>query len=123
MSDKELTQDQLAALRDAGFVDFEEVEKGLTPEVRLELEALRKEFSLQAIREQLGVTQVDAAARMQITQSAFSKIERRREDMQIRTLKRYAKALGGRVDLLISFPGQPPVVFETDEKCELAHHA
>ena len=119
MSDKDFTPEQMMALQAAGFVTLEDVEKDYTPEMRAEIDGMRHEFSLQAIREELGITQVDAAHQMEITQSALSKLEKR-QDMQVRTIKRYFKALGGRLDLLVTFPGRAPVILDTDDS--LAHH-
>lgn len=121
MSDQELSREQMDALKAAGFDSFDDLEASLSPEVRQAIETLCKEFTLQTIRERLGLTQADVAARMQVSQSALSKVERRQEDMQIRTLRRYARALGGRLDLVLTFPGQAPIVYEVDESRQTAH--
>ena len=54
-------------------------------------------------RRQLGLTQTDVANRMHVTQESISRLERRK-DMHISTLKRYVEALGGRLEIHVSFP-------------------
>lgn len=59
--------------------------------------------SLRAIRNQLGVTQVDVAEAMGSVQNAVSRIERQ-DDVMLSTLERYVAALGGRLRLVIDHP-------------------
>ena len=54
-------------------------------------------------RRQLGLNQDDAASTMHVTQESLSRLERRK-DMHISTLKQYVEALGGRLEIHISFP-------------------
>jgi hypothetical protein len=54
-------------------------------------------------RRQLGKTQVEIARRMGISQSDFSKLERRR-DRRLSTLSSAARALGGRLRVFLSMP-------------------
>lgn len=54
-------------------------------------------------RKQLGLTQRDLADRMHVTQESISRLERRK-DMHISTLRRYVEALGGRLEIHVSFP-------------------
>lgn len=77
MSDQKPAQEQLAALRDAGFVDFDEVDRNLSPEVRLELGNLRKEFSLQGeprpmvfIRDAVGNNSIEHRTAADVMRSA-----------------------------------------------------
>ena len=58
---------------------------------------------LAALRLRRGRTQVEAARRMGISQSDVSKLERRR-DLRISTLRDYARAIGGRLRLLVVLP-------------------
>ena len=58
---------------------------------------------LAALRMRRGRTQVEAARRMGISQSDVSKLERRR-DLRISTLRDYARAIGGRLRLLVVLP-------------------
>ena len=52
-----------------------------------------------ALRRRLGMTQVEVAGRMGISQSDLSKLERRR-DLRLSTLRSYAQALGGGLRVL-----------------------
>ena len=54
-------------------------------------------------RRQLGLTQNDVADRMRVTQESISRLERRK-DMHISTLKRYVEALGGQLEIHVTFP-------------------
>jgi len=76
--------------------------KGMTPEHIGELdrkvEAKLVEMDLRAIRELLGVTQVELAKAAEIAQPEVSRMERRR-DYRLSTLRRYVEALGGELDI------------------------
>jgi DNA-binding Xre family transcriptional regulator len=56
-------------------------------------------IDLPALRRRRGLTQVDLAGRLSMSQSDLSKLERRR-DARISTLEAYVKALGGRLMLV-----------------------
>ena len=58
---------------------------------------------LTRLREERGLTQVVLAARMGVRQSTISGIERR-DDVQFSTLRRVIEALGGKLEILASFP-------------------
>jgi len=53
---------------------------------------------LAEVRRSLGLTQVELAQRMGMTQSDLSKLERR-SDVRVGTLRAWAEALGGRVSI------------------------
>ncbi len=55
------------------------------------------------IRRRRGMTQIEVAAGMGITQSDVSKLERR-PDLRVSTLRSFAQSMGGRLRLLIRFP-------------------
>jgi DNA-binding XRE family transcriptional regulator len=55
------------------------------------------------LRKQLGMTQVKVAKRMGISQPALSQLEAQ-DDMQLSTLTRLAKAMGGEVVVTLRFP-------------------
>ncbi|MCY3735820.1 MAG: helix-turn-helix transcriptional regulator [Gemmatimonadaceae bacterium] len=66
---------------------------------RAEGAAPSKEVEPSALRRRLGMTQVEVAGRMGISQSDLSKLERRR-DLRLSTLRSYAQALGGGIRVL-----------------------
>ena len=54
--------------------------------------------NLSALRRELGLTQVEVADRLGMTQSDLSKLERR-PDVRLSSLRGYAEALGGRLQI------------------------
>jgi predicted transcriptional regulator len=84
-------------------------EKKFSPDVlraidqEVEIELL--EMDLRALREAAGLTQEELAAKVDITQSQLSKLERR-EDHRISTLRRYVKALGGELEVVAVVAGK-----------------
>ena len=66
---------------------------------RAENGALSREVKPSTLRRRLGLTQVEVAGRMGISQSDLSKLERRR-DLRLSTLRSYAQALGGGIRVL-----------------------
>ena len=64
--------------------------------------ALREALELAAIRKELGLTQVDVAGRLGVSQGNVSELERR-EDLYLSTLREYIEALGGRLELTAVF--------------------
>ncbi|MCC5600788.1 helix-turn-helix domain-containing protein [Nostoc favosum] len=96
---------------------FNELRKKMTPEQKVESEmqanlALLK-LTLSELRESLGHTQSDVAKNMGVVQSALSKIEHQ-EDIQISTLSRYIKSLGGSLTIIARFPDQEVVISQFD---------
>lgn len=61
---------------------------------------------LSALRRKLGLTQVELAGRLGMTQSDLSKLERR-PDVRLSSLRGYAEALGGRLRVLFLLAGEP----------------
>ena len=57
------------------------------------------------VREERGLTQVDVAKALDVTQGNVSRIENA-DDLYISTLARYVEALGGRLELNAVFPDQ-----------------
>ena len=62
------------------------------------------EMLLAEIRKEVGLTQEDLAAAMDIKQPSLSKLESQ-DDMQISTLQRLVRALGGELELIAHMPG------------------
>lgn len=65
-----------------------------------------KVTGLSALRRELGLTQVELADRLGMSQSDLSKLERRR-DVRLSSLRGYAEALGGRLRVLFLLGGEP----------------
>lgn len=84
-------------------------EKRFSPEtlqaIDQEVEADLLEMDLRALREAAGLTQDELAAKVDITQSQLSKLERR-EDHRISTLRRYVNALGGELEVIAVVGGK-----------------
>jgi transcriptional regulator with XRE-family HTH domain len=57
---------------------------------------------LQELRVQRGMTQVELAEVLTVTQAALSKLERRR-DVKVSTLRGYVEALGGELAVVAKF--------------------
>lgn len=62
------------------------------------------EMLLAEIRKNVGLTQEDLAAQLGIKQPTLSKLEAQ-DDMQISTLQRLIRALGGELELIAHLPG------------------
>jgi predicted transcriptional regulator len=75
-----------------------EVRERIRQEARAEL----LELDLRGIRELVGVTQQELAARVEQTQGHVSETERR-SDHRLSTLRKYVEALGGELEVIANF--------------------
>lgn len=66
--------------------------------VRRRVEGELLEANLSELRQAVGVTQIEAAGKAEMTQSELSKFERR-PDRLVSTLRRYVQALGGELEV------------------------
>jgi DNA-binding XRE family transcriptional regulator len=82
---------------------FERLPESVRAEVSAKADRTVAAIRLAELRRALGQTQHDVAAALNVDQSEVSRLERRR-DLHVGTLSRYAAALGGRLELRISFP-------------------
>lgn len=86
---------------------FTELRKKMTPESRRRSEALaaelRSDIRLTELRHALGVSQEELADLLDKKQAAISRFERR-SDMHISTLREFINALGGRLEIIATFP-------------------
>lgn len=64
---------------------------------------LRQEIRLTELRNALGVSQEELGQLLEKKQAAISRFERR-SDMHISTLRDFIAALGGRLEVIASFP-------------------
>ncbi len=96
---------------------FDELRKKMTPEQQAESEIQANltllKLTLSELRESLGHTQSDVAKNMGVVQSALSKIEHQ-DDIQISTLSRYIKSLGGSLTIIARFSDQEVVISQFD---------
>ena len=88
--------------------NFRELEAKMSPVrlARAEMKAkeIMADMLLTELRKQVGLTQKELAAALNIKQPTLSKIENQ-EDMQIGTLSRIIEALGGELELIAHLPG------------------
>jgi transcriptional regulator with XRE-family HTH domain len=82
------------------FERFSAEERG---DIAREADQLRKEMALAELRQALGVSQAELAARLNVKQPAISRLERR-EDMTISHLSEVVRALGGELQMTARFP-------------------
>ncbi len=97
---------------------LDQVLDGLPREEREAVEARAEEIldeieTLQEIRKQLKVGQMDVAKGLGVSQPAVSKIEKKRAyTLSLAALDRYVTALGGHIDVRIIIPNHAPVRIE-----------
>ncbi len=87
--------------------NFNELRDKMSPERRGRVEAQAREMMVEMllaeIRKEAGLTQIDLAEALGIKQPSLSKLESQ-DDMQISTLRRIIKALGGELELVAKMP-------------------
>lgn len=69
------------------------------------------ECRLQAIREELELSQSQVAQAMGVSQPAITAIEQRGNDIKLTTMKRYIEAMGGKLTLSVELPTGKQVGF------------
>lgn len=62
------------------------------------------EVRLQALREELEVSQVELASVLGISQPAVVAMEQRGSDIKLSTMKRYVEAMGGKLRVDVELP-------------------
>lgn len=68
-------------------------------------------YRLREVREEQGLTQVELAARMHVTQPSVSELERGElERAGLATIKAYVEALGGSVEIVAEFGDRRMVI-------------
>ncbi len=91
----------------AGHTKFSELKAKMSPERRAKIEAGAKaiiaDMLLSEIRKLSGLTQVETAKAMGVSQPSLSQIENA-SDMQISTLRRLIEALGGTLEITANLP-------------------
>jgi transcriptional regulator with XRE-family HTH domain len=77
--------------------------------------AMRDVLALSRLREARGMTQVELAGTLGVSQSNVSRIERQ-DDLYLSTLREYVEAMGGRLHLAAVFPEQTIVLVGAGEE-------
>jgi predicted transcriptional regulator len=85
------------------------LEKKMSPERLTRVQAKVDEeisaINIRRLREALGETQVEAAAKADMTQPELSRLERA-SDVRLSTLRRYVKAMGGEIEVIAVVKGK-----------------
>ncbi|MBV9567052.1 MAG: helix-turn-helix transcriptional regulator [Hyphomicrobiales bacterium] len=71
-------------------------------------ELIAEEFTLRDLRKAKRITQEELARRLSGRQTYVSRLEHR-ADMKLSTLREYVRALGGDLQLRVTFPADAPV--------------
>jgi DNA-binding XRE family transcriptional regulator len=64
--------------------------------------------TLRDLRQAANRTQCELATALNVGQEAISRLEKR-SDLLLSTLRRYVEGMGGELDLVVRFPGRPPM--------------
>src|SRR5277367_2747321 len=94
-------------------VPYEKIFATFSPERQQKIkkraaELIVEEYTLQGLRKAKQMTQEEVARRLIGRQVYVSRLERR-ADMKLSTLREYLRALGGDLQLMVTFPGDVPV--------------
>jgi DNA-binding transcriptional regulator YiaG len=71
-------------------------------------ELIAEEMSLRDLRKAMNRTQAEVAKALNVGQDTVSRYEQR-SDMLLSTLQGYVHAMGGELDLVVTFPNRKPV--------------
>lgn len=89
----------------AGHKPFRELVARMSPEAQREIrkgtDRILAEMELAELREALQIRQVDLAAKLETTQAAISRLEHNNQDPKISTLRKYAQAIGGELEVSV----------------------
>ena len=78
--------------------------EGRVAEHRARIDAEVRAYRLKEIREEQGLTQVELAERMHVTQPSVSDLERGALDRAgLSTIRAYVEALGGKIEIIADF--------------------
>ena len=88
--------------------NFRELEARMPPEslrrAKVQAKEMMAEMLLAEIRREVGLTQEELAASLGIKQPSLSRLESQ-DDMQVSTLHRLIRALGGELEIIAHLPG------------------
>ncbi len=71
----------------------------------------RQVVTLKDLRKAAKQTQKDLAAALGVGQDTISRLEKR-SDMLLSTLQHYVECIGGKLELVATFPNRPPAIIE-----------
>lgn len=83
---------------------MEELPPASRQRVRVMADQMLLEVRLQALREELELSQETIAKDLGITQPAVVAMERRGADIKLSTMKRYVEAMGGKLRVDVELP-------------------
>lgn len=70
--------------------------------------------TLKQLRKMTKLTQTELSETMGVGQDTISRLEKR-HDMLLSTLSNYIESLGAKIELVVIFPGQSPIVIDSLE--------
>lgn len=70
-----------------------------------------QEVTLKDLRKAAKQTQKDLAAALGVGQDTISRLEKR-SDMLLSTLQHYVECVGGKLELMVTFPNRPSVIID-----------
>lgn len=89
----------------AGHRSFRELVSKMSPEAQSEIRkgtaAILAKMELAELREALQIRQVDLAKKLETTQAAISRLETTNQDPKVSTLRNYAQAIGGELQISV----------------------
>ncbi len=77
-------------------------------------ELIAEELTLQDLRKAQKLTQQQMAKALNISQDSISRLEKR-SDMMLSTMRSYIEAMGGSLELVVSFPKRGSVIIKSIE--------
>jgi transcriptional regulator with XRE-family HTH domain len=94
-------------------MDFEERLQQLSPERQQKIEQrtaelIAEEMSLRDLKKAFKLTQVKMAKKLHMRQEGISRLEQR-TDLLLSTLHSYVAAMGGDLQLVVTFPDRPAI--------------
>ena len=94
-------------------IELNEYMRTLPPKRREAIERrarqlIAEEKTLRELRKAAACSQVQLAQTLGVNQAAISKMERR-TDMYVSTLRSFVEGMGGRLDIIATFPRKAPV--------------
>jgi DNA-binding XRE family transcriptional regulator len=88
------------------------IPEGRRNRIEKEAEKLIEEYqTLVDLRKARDLTQSKLAKDLSISQVSVARMEKR-TDLLISTVRSYVEAMGGQLDLVVSFPGKKPVILK-----------